>query len=286
MMVGKAVRRIPLLIARQRQLTICLMNPTYNKPSGLTPEYGAQFQDAAIVKAYKHREPYPYDTFSILHRLACTSAPVVADIGCGPGDLTLGLSKFASRVDAVDLSEEMINEAKRSSANIGNINWLCGPAENAPLQGPYDLITAADSIHWMEWDVLFRNIRMWLRPEKFFCVVGRWYEKKDWWDSDFQSLINTHSTNKDFKKYDIVEELGKSGYVKIVASEKTPSVPFTQSVDELIEAFHSRNGFSRDRMGSTANLFDRDARAHLNRFAVNGELNLFSAAQVTWMTVN
>ena len=82
---------IPLLIAFLPKLTIFSMNLNYTKPSGLTPEYGGQFQDRAIVRAYKHREPYPKETFKILRELAGSPHPAVADIGCGPGDLSFGM---------------------------------------------------------------------------------------------------------------------------------------------------------------------------------------------------
>lgn len=282
----RKTRLIPLLIANPLKFTILKMNLNYTKPSGLTPEYGAQFQDKAIVKAYRHREPYPNETFDILRELAESPAPVIADIGCGPGDLSFGLGKFASKLDAVDISREMISEAKRSAPEVKNINWICSPAESAPLEGPYDLITAADSIHWMDWRTLFLNIRKWLKPGKFLCVVGRWYEDRYWWDEKFQSVITAYSTNREFKKYDIVEELKKSGYVTIVGTRKTKPVGFTQSVDDLIEAFHSRNGLSRDRMGASAELFDREVKALLCRFTTSGNIQLSSAAHVTWMTIN
>jgi len=261
------------------------MHRPYEKPPGLTPEHGAQFQDAAVVSAYRHREPYPEETFQKLRELAGTPSPRIADIGCGPGDLTLPMSRFARHIDAVDVSREMLAAAKRLG-DYENINWIHGAAESAPLAGPYDLITAADSVHWMDWEALFALLKGQLRPGGFFCVVGRWYEEREWWDREFQSIIDAHSTNKEFKKYNIIEELEKSGYVKVEGSTKTQAMPFEQSVADLVEAFHSRNGFSRDRMGAGAALFDEAAKRHLEKFALNGRLRLHSVAHITWMTIN
>ncbi len=256
------------------------------KPPGLTPEYAAQFQDASIVEAYKYREPYPPETFDILRRLAGSHSPHIADIGCGSGDLASGMSRFAHRVDAIDISKAMLEEAQRVTHDAPNIHWIHSPAETAPVEGPYDLITAADSIHWMDWEALFRNMRGWLKQEGFFCVVTRWYENNIWWDEAFQEIVKTYSTNRDFKKYDIIEALKKSGFVTIEGSTKTKPVAFTQPLDSLIGAFHSRNGFSRDRMGQLANSFDEAARRHLSRFATDGDMKLQSAANITWMKIN
>ncbi len=58
-------------------------------------------------------------------------------------------------------------------------------------------------------------------------------------------------------------------------------------VGDLIEAFHSRNGFSRNRMSApSAEAFDREARAHLLSYADgDGFLNLGSVGTVTWGTI-
>lgn len=261
------------------------MNETYLKPPGLGPEYGDQFQDPTIVKAYKHREPYSDEVFKFLLDLAGTAAPYIADIGCGPGDLSLGLSKFASQVDAIDLSEEMITSGKLLAPHVRNITWIHSLAEAAPIEGPYDLITAADSVHWMDWPTLFGNMRKWLKPNNFFCVVGRSYDPKEWWTEDFQSIISMYTTNKEFRSYNIIEELKKSGFVEIVGNIETKPISFKQSVDDLIEAFHSRNGFSRKRMGASATEFDSAARRHLSNFATNDVMNLHSVSQITWMTI-
>ncbi|MEO8551093.1 MAG: class I SAM-dependent methyltransferase [Kofleriaceae bacterium] len=250
------------------------------KPPGLAPEYGAQFQDAAIVAAYQHRAPYPLETFEILAQLACVR-PSILDLGCGTGDLTGGLSGFAASVDAIDLSPPMIAAAEKCA--LPNVRWAVGAAETAPLEGPYDLITAAESLHWMDWTRLFPRLTSVLAPDGVLAIVARSYVHTEWWDPGFQALIDRHSTNTAYQSYDLVGELCQRGLFSVAGNRRTVPVPFEQSVAHLVEAFHSRNGFSRDRMtADAARGFDAEATSHLASFADGGVLKLGVQANVTW----
>ncbi len=61
----------------------------------------------------------------------------VADIGCGEGDLTLLLARFAKRVTAVDLSAQMLRVVQERSAEAGVANRVAvetGDLEKLPLK--------------------------------------------------------------------------------------------------------------------------------------------------------
>lgn len=250
------------------------------KPSGLGPEYGAQFKDAAIVAAYHHRAPYPAETFQLLSGLA-SARPAILDLGCGTGDLTGGLSVVADRIDAVDLSPAMISEAQKRS--LPNVRWIIGAAESAPLDGPYALITAAESLHWMNWELLFSRLASALAPDGVLALVARAYANTEWWTPAFQAIIDRYSTNKAYEKYDLVGELKRRELFTVIGARGTRAVPFAQPIAQFVEAFHSRNGFSRDRMTfDAARAFDDEATAHLASYAVGGVLALGVTARVMW----
>jgi 2-polyprenyl-3-methyl-5-hydroxy-6-metoxy-1,4-benzoquinol methylase len=82
------------------------------KPKHLAPEYGAQFGDESIVAAYRHRPPYPAETFDIVAGLLGDGPRVILEAGCGSGDLALGLARHVERVDAVDPSAAMLTAAQ------------------------------------------------------------------------------------------------------------------------------------------------------------------------------
>lgn len=260
-----------------------MITSTHTKPTGLSAQYADQFQDLCIASTYRYRKPYPPQVFSQLLELAGTSHPALLDIGCGTGDLTLGLSAFAGRIDAVDPSAAMLNEAQKRPLPQKNVTWIKAPAEVAPLKGPYDLVTAAQSLHWMDWAVLFARLKTVLKPGGYLAIVERDYADKSWWTADFQTLITHYSTNQDFQKYDLVDELQSRGLFKVAGDRKTEVVPFEQTVPDLIEAFHSRNGFSRNRMtNDDAERFDQEAHRQLSHFATNDKLSLGVIGRITW----
>ncbi len=145
-----------------------------DKPSHLAPEYAAQFKDQSIVHAYQHRAPYPEETFEILQELMAPANPWILDLGCGPGDLARYMTTFAERVDAIDFSEGMIAQGRTlEGGERRRLTWIVGSAEESPLTGQYGLITAAESIHWMEWKTLFPRLRRALAPGAFLAIVER-----------------------------------------------------------------------------------------------------------------
>lgn len=60
-------------------------------------------------------------------------------------------------------------------------------------------------------------------------------------------------------------------------------MPIRQSVGDYIEAFHARNGLSRDRMSAeAADEFDRELRVITEPFQDGGRLTLGTVGLVVW----
>jgi hypothetical protein len=56
-----------------------------------------------------------------------------------------------------------------------------------------------------------------------------------------------------------------------------------QSGDDYVQSFHSRNGFSRERMGEKAAMaFDEEVRKIISPFLEDGQLLLSSVSTVVW----
>lgn len=82
----------------------------------------------------------------------------VADIGCGVGWSSIALAQgfLNVRIDALDLDEASIEQARDNAKQAGvadRISFHLAPAEEAPLTGPYDLVTAFECIHDMAYPV-------------------------------------------------------------------------------------------------------------------------------------
>jgi SAM-dependent methyltransferase len=252
------------------------------KPVHLGPRYAAQFQDAAVVAAYPMRPPYPAEVFERLRALL--AGPVVAlDVGCGTGDIARRLASLVERVDAVDISAGMIAMGQRlPGGDTPNLRWLIGAMEDVPLDSPYGLIVAGESLHWMDWQTVLPRLREALAPGARLVIVAR-QEQPSPWSKGLLALIVRYTTNRDFQPHDLIEELTSRGLFQLEGAADTEAAPFSQSVTDYIESIHSRNGFSRDRMSpEDAAAFDAAARELITPYASEGIVALRIGAALRW----
>jgi SAM-dependent methyltransferase len=122
------------------------------------------------------RLPYPSRLAEVLRaRLALDGLGSLLDLGCGPGSLTVLLAPLFALVVAVDADAGMIrvgqDEARRRG--LGNIRWRHQSAEDLDDDlGRFDVITLAQSFHWMDRPVVAGKIARWLRPRGCCVHVG------------------------------------------------------------------------------------------------------------------
>src|SRR5829696_6445234 len=252
------------------------------KPKHLGPEYAAQFKDAGVVAAYHHRPPYPDEAFTVLLELLAGQPRTVLDVGCGTGEIARVLVEHVERVDAVDFSQGMIDKGRLlPGGDNPRLNWICASVEEAPLDGPYGLITAGASLHWMDWAVVFPRFKAALAPGAYLALV---YEGTlpNPWDRELQCIIDRYSTNRDYVPYNTLEELEQRQLFHKVGEHRAATVPFAQPVEAYIESFHARNGLSRDRMGDSALRFDEAVRAVVSGYSEADTVRLEVFATVTW----
>jgi len=257
------------------------------KPKQLGPEYAAQFKDRSVVEVYHHRPPYSPETFEILSDLITDEPRTVLDVGCGIGDIARRLVEFIDRVDAVDFSQGMIEKGRSlPGGDHPNLNWICGPVEEVPLHPPYALIAAGESLHWMAWDVVLPRFKEVLTPRGYVALVRRG-RRSGPWDADvstrIREIIQRFSTNRDYQPYNLVEELEKRNLFQKLGEKRTKPIPFVQTLDAHIEFWHSRNGFSRERMGEErAVAFDTEMRELLSEFCKEGKLEFQVGGHILW----
>src|SRR5579859_1761413 len=113
-----------------------------DKPKQWGWEYARIFQDESVVAAYRYRPTYPPELFSFLSQLIpSTGSPRrVLDAGCGTGFVARPLAPLVDQVDAIDVSDAMIQAAKLlPGGDYPTIRWITAPIETAPLQHDYAL---------------------------------------------------------------------------------------------------------------------------------------------------
>jgi SAM-dependent methyltransferase len=220
----------------------------------------------------------------MLEKLQPAGPRNVLELGCGTGDATFGLLRFADRIDAVEPSSEMLSVAwRRAGAEDPRIRWIRAPSEQAEFYGPYSLALAAESLHWMEWSTVLPKVAAALAPGAFLVLAERGASERMPWDTELGELIGKYSTNREFRPYDLVSEITGRSLFREAGRRTTAPMPFAQSIDDHIESMHSRNGFSRDRMpAESAMEFDALYRQLLDRYCPEDVVRLQTVATVIW----
>lgn len=253
------------------------------KPDHLGEEYGSQFSDPSVAAAYRHRPAYPAATFPILAGLIAAAPRTVLDAGCGRGDIARGLVPFADRIDAVDISTPMVKIGRTLPGGDDlRIRWVVGRVEDVELAPPYALITAGESLHWMEWSIVLPRFARMLVPDGVLAIVGREVPPPPWAD-ELGRIISRYSTNRAFRPYDLVDELVQRHLFTVQDELTTAPVEVRQPVAAYVESFHSRNGFSRDRMtAEQAAGFDAEVTRLMTPYAEAGLLQQQVTARIIY----
>jgi SAM-dependent methyltransferase len=253
------------------------------RPEHLAAEDAAAFQDPSVAAAYQHRPPYPPELFDLLASLITTEPRRVLDVGCGSGEIARHLARRVEWLDAVDFSRPMIEAGQRlPGGDHPRLRWRHGRVEEVMLDPPYALVTAGASLHWMDWGVVLSRFQAVLAPGGYLAIVEQRTTPDPW--SALGELIPRYRTDAyRARPVDIIDELERHGLFRKVGEQVTATTPFAQSVDDYIESYHSRSGFSRERMGlERAEAFDREARRMLLAAHSDGVVALQVSASVVW----
>src|SRR5215510_7929787 len=224
------------------------------KPRHLGPEYAAQFGDEEIAAAYRHRPPYPPETFAILEPLLGSPPRTVLELGAGTGDFTIGLAPLVDSLIAVEPSRPMLERGLRRTDVDRHVQWLAIAAEAYAFDGRYSAVVAAEAFHWLDWHAILPRIGRSLVSSGHLILVERAVAEPLPWDAFLKTLIRQYSTNRDYEPYDTVTELEARGLVSVGGRARTETVVYRQAAPDYVESFHSRSlapGCSRSVPGSS-----------------------------------
>ncbi len=261
-----------------------LMRDSLVKPEYFGEPFASRFQSASVAERYAHRPPYAPEAFTVLRSLITDTPRIILDAGCGTGKIAKGLASTVERVDAVDCAEEMIQVGKSSfHGSVPQIHWICSALETAPLSPPYALITAGESLHWFDWQVVFPLFARLLTPHGFLAVVTGAEASHPPWQAVRKQIIQTYSTNPLYTPFDTVGYLTEAGVLTVHGEQTTTPIVFTQTVDEYIRSEHSRSSLSYEAMGAdSAAQFDADMRKMFTPYQRDGALQYEICTTIVW----
>ena len=245
---------------------------------------GAEFQDEAVVQAYRRRTDYPAALYARFVELTSERGRLL-DLGCGPGQFARRLAPHFAEVMAVDPSSAMLKLARSlDGGSCENIRWIATTAEAAPFDRPFDLIVAGASIHWMDAAVVFPKLAAALNPGGLMAIVGgdgpaeapwldRWNATIMAWVERMGDVWNAPAHRARTTAHEPwFEELGRETFCARV----------TDTIENLIDAEHSRATWARSKMGERAIDFDAELRAVLTPHATRGEVTFGVRSILKW----
>jgi len=185
-------------------------------------------------------------------------------------------------VDAVDFSREMIEHGRRlPNGDHPHLRWIHGRVEDVALDPPYALVMAGASLHWMDLHTVLPRCHQLLTPGGFLAIVTNDTTPDAW--SILGEIVPRYRIDGGYESFDMIGQLEQHDLFEVVGQTKVGPMLFRQSVDEYIESYHSRSGFSRERIGAAkAAAFDEEARKHLLGSYSDGMLTLQVTGSVVW----
>ena len=237
-----------------------------------------------MARAYRHRPPYPDEVFGILDELITDRPRTVLDIGAGEGALARPLAGRTDHMDALDISAAMVADGRtRPGGQAPNLRWIVGAAETARLGGPYALVTAGASLHWMNWPQTLARLAGVMTSTAFLAIVEHGYHEPPW-RAGLNAVIARHSRSPGYDPdFSLVGTLTEAGLFETAGHAETAPRPFRQRAEDYVEQFHSTASLAREWMPpEEAAAFDREVETVVRPYAADGMLDTLIVARLTW----
>ncbi|HEX5190974.1 MAG TPA: class I SAM-dependent methyltransferase [Streptosporangiaceae bacterium] len=251
------------------------------------PDLAASFLYSGVATAYQHRPPYPPEVFDVLVQLITDRPRTVLDLGAGEGALARPLAELVDRVDALDVSEAMVAAGqRRPGGGHQNLRWIVGAVESARLDGPYALVTAGASMHWMNLKLTLPRLAAAMSPGAYLAIVEHG-ARDDPWRSALADIIRRHSRSNSYDAaFEVIGALSASGRWAETGRVRTAPAPFRQRVADYIEALHSTSSLARELMPAEESAdFDGAVEEVVAPYADDGVLELTVVADIAWGTI-
>jgi SAM-dependent methyltransferase len=247
-------------------------------------ELAAIFAHPGVADAYQYRPPYPPEVFDVLEQLITDHPRDVLDIGAGEGALGRPLAARVDHVDALDISAAMVDAGRqRPGGRQPNLHWIVGAAEAVEHGGPYALVTAGASLHWMPWMRTLARLARVMTGNAFLAIVDHGHYDVPWRE-ELAGLIARHSRNPGHDpSFSLPDTLAAQGLLVIAGRATSEPMPFRQPVASYVEHFHSTATLAREWMtAEECAAFDLAVEQVVRPYATDGILDMDVVADLAW----
>jgi ubiquinone/menaquinone biosynthesis C-methylase UbiE len=243
------------------------------------------FRFPGVAAAYAYRPPYPVEVFELLDSLTVDEPRRALDLGAGDGEIARPLAERVDWVDAVEISPAMVAAGRqRPGGDRSNLAWHVEAAETTSVTGPYALVTAGASLHWMDGPRTLARVARVLTPNGVFAVVDQKYQGLRWTEA-LRPVIVRHSRNPGYRPgFSVTDQLAEQGLLRIRGQHHTEPMTFRQSVHDYVEQFFSTASLARELMSpDEAAGFAQETTAIVRGYAdADGLLPVATVASVVW----
>lgn len=149
-----------------------------------------------VANYVRYRPGYPREIVATLaSECGLTPASVIADIGCGPGNLARIFLENGNRVIGVEPNGPMREAGVREMAGA-RFEAVDGRAEDTGLAaGSVDFVTAGQAFHWFEAAPARAEFVRILRPGGWCVLVWNEHHRNSAFLDDYDGLLRRHGTD-------------------------------------------------------------------------------------------
>ncbi|PIN93375.1 hypothetical protein COU54_03180 [Candidatus Pacearchaeota archaeon CG10_big_fil_rev_8_21_14_0_10_31_24] len=121
---------------------------------------------------HKGRRDYPQNLFKEIISLSnLEKNSSILDIGCGTGKSTLPFVKKGYDVIGIDISDNMLNIARRLSSGYKNIKYKKNSFESINLpENHFDLIIIGTAVHWLNPKIAYKKAYNLIKPRGYISI--------------------------------------------------------------------------------------------------------------------
>ena len=183
----------------------------------------------------------------LLERAAITPSSHCLEVGCGTGLFTKALAATGARIDALDLSSDLLARARRR-VDCPNVAFVLGNAETGEgLRGPYDAVVGISVLHHLDLSGALPALIRVLRPGGRFAFSEPnmrnpqvWLQKRVGW---LKRLAGDSPDETAFYRGELAALLERHGLsrVEVVAfdwlhpSTPRPLIPLMEGLGRALE---------------------------------------------------